>query len=95
MRFDFGHEFIIHNDNLQIIRLLNSEMVKIDTKLRHIDIAQCWLRQEIQNGHLNVEYLPTAQMVADGLTKLLPSQKHRIFIDQLGLVDLKEEIMKG
>ena len=95
MKFDLGHELIIHNDNLQTIRLLNSKMVKIDTKLRHINIAQCWLRQKMQNDHLNVEYLPTAQMMTDGFIKLFPPQKHRIFIGQLGLVDLKKEIMKA
>jgi hypothetical protein len=38
---------------------------------------------------LNVEYLPTAQMTADGMTKILPPQKHKEFIKQLGLVDTK------
>jgi hypothetical protein len=80
---------IIYNDNLQTIRLLTSEIAKIDTKLRHIDIAQCWLRESVQKGILNVAYLPTAQMIADGMTKLLPPQKHKEFIKQLGLVDTK------
>ncbi len=83
---------IIYNDNLQIIRLLISEIVKIDTKLRHIDIAQCWLRESIQRGILNVAYLPTAQMIADEMTKLLSSQKHKEFIKQLRLVNTKHLI---
>ena len=93
--FDSDHDLIIYNDNLQTIRLLNSEMVKVDTKLRHIDIAQCWLRQEVQNGRLNVEYLSTFQMIADGLIKLLSFQKHKVFIAQLELVNLKKEILKA
>ena len=31
-------------------------------------------------------------MVADGLTKLLPAQKHQIFIKQLRLIDLEDLI---
>ncbi len=31
---------IIYNDNLQIIRLLTSEIAKMNIKLRHVDIAQ-------------------------------------------------------
>lgn len=32
---------IIYNDNFQTIKLLLFEIAKIETKLRHIDIAQC------------------------------------------------------
>jgi hypothetical protein len=39
---------IIYNNNLQIIRLFISKIVKMNTRLRHVDIAQCWLRQSIQ-----------------------------------------------
>ncbi len=83
---------IIHNDNLQIIKLLILEIVEIDTKLRHIDIVQCWLRKSIQRDILNVFYLSTAQMIADDMTKLLPSQKHKEFIKQLGLVNTEHLI---
>jgi PBP1b-binding outer membrane lipoprotein LpoB len=36
-----------------------------------------------------VDYLPTAKMTADGMTKMLSPQKHKEFIKQLGLVDTK------
>jgi hypothetical protein len=87
LKFDPNQEIVIYNDNLQIIRLLISEILKTETKLRHVDIAQCWLRQSVQSGYLSVDYLSIAKMVADGLTKVLSSQKHREFINQLGLVD--------
>ena len=70
------------------------EIPRVETKLRHIDIAQCWLRQEVKNGHIHVGFVPTARMIADGLTKLLPPQKHAIFIKQLGLVDLGDDISR-
>jgi hypothetical protein len=80
---------IIYNDNLQIIRLLTSEIAKMDIKLRHVDIAQCWLRQSVQQGKIGVKYLSTAHMVADGMIKLLPSQRHKQFIQQLRLMNVK------
>lgn len=95
LMFKTGHILTINNDNLQTIRLMNSEIPRLETKLRHVDISQCWLRQEVQRGHINVDFIPTAKMVADGLTKLLPPQKHQTFIKQLGLKDLKEEILKS
>jgi hypothetical protein len=89
MKFDPGHDLVILNDNLQTIRLMNSKIARIDTKLKHIDISQCWLRQMIQSGHIKVDYLPTNQMIADGMIKLLPSQKQKDFIKHLGMVNVK------
>ena len=94
MKFDSNHELIIFNDNLQTIRLLNSEIAKIEIKLKHINITQCWLRQKVQNGHLIIDYVPIAQMMADGLTKILSFQKNKIFINQLGLIDCKKAIVR-
>ena len=39
-----------------------------------------------------VDYLPTAKMIADDLIKLLLSQKHQIFIQQLELINMKNLI---
>jgi hypothetical protein len=92
LKFDYDHTVKIFNDNKQTIRLLTSEQPKISTKLLHVDVAQLWLRQSVQLGHLNVSYLPTNQMTADGLTKSLPPQKHRAFVKMLGLVDVSRLI---
>jgi hypothetical protein len=37
-----------------------------------------------------MNYLPTAQMTADDMTKMLSLQKHKEFMKQLGLVDIKK-----
>jgi nucleoside diphosphate kinase len=89
LRFDLDQKMIIYNDNLQIIRLLISKIVKMNTKLRHVDIAQCWLRQSIQLEKIDVEYLSTAHMMIDEMIKLLFSQRHKQFIDQLRLMNVK------
>jgi len=65
--------------------------MKLDTKLKHVDVHQLWLRQEVEAGRIHVNWVPTAQMPADGLTKILPPQKHENFVAQLGLVRLTEE----
>ena len=68
--------------------------MKLDTKLRHVDIHQHWLRQEVQNGQINVSWVPTNEMPADGLTKHLPRQKHEAFLKQLNLVDITDRLAK-
>jgi hypothetical protein len=59
-------------------------------KLRHVDIAHCWLRQSIQKELIDVKYILTAHMMIDEMIKLLPSQKHKHFIQQLRLMNVKD-----
>jgi hypothetical protein len=87
LKFDSNQKIVIYNDNLQTIRLFVSEILKIETKFRHVDIAQCWLRQSVQSDYFSMNYLFIAKMIANELTKILSSQKHRKFINQLRLVD--------
>jgi hypothetical protein len=92
LKFNFNQKIMIYNDNLQIIRFFISKILKTETKLRHVDIAQCWLRQSIQSDYFLMNYLSIAKMIANELTKILSSQKHREFINQWKLVDVKHLI---
>lgn len=40
-------------------------------------------------GDFQISYTPTTEIVADGLTKILPGQKFKHFIEQLTLVNIK------
>jgi hypothetical protein len=88
-KFDSNQKIMIYNDNLQTIRLFISEILKIETKLRHVDIAQCWLRQLIQSNYFSMDYIFIAKIIMNELTKILSLQKHRKFINQLKFVDAK------
>ncbi len=87
LKFDSNQKIMIYNDNLQIIRFFISKILKTETKLQHVDIAQCWLKQSVQNDYFSMNYLFIAKMITNELTKILSSQKHREFINQLRLVD--------
>jgi hypothetical protein len=88
LKFDSNQKIMIYNDNLQIIRLFISKILKIETKLRHVDIAQCWLKQSVQSYYFSMNYLFIAKMITNKLTKILSLQKHREFINQLKFVDV-------
>ena len=92
MRFHLNEKLNIWCDNLQTIRLVNSELPRLRTALRHVDIHNNWARQEVQNKTFTVNYLETDKMPADGLTKALPKTKFRLFVKQLGLVEVPEPI---
>jgi hypothetical protein len=81
-------------DNTQTIRLVNEDVAKLQTKLRHVDIHHHWLRQEVTRKMIKVEYIPSDKMIADGFTKSLPANKWASFLDQLGLVERKEAPLK-
>jgi hypothetical protein len=81
-------------DNTQTIRLVNEDVAKLQTKLRHVDIHHHWLRQEVTRKMIKVEYIPSDNIIADGFTKALPANKWASFLDQLGLVERKEAPLK-
>jgi hypothetical protein len=61
-------------------------------RLRHVDIHQHWLRQEVEARRIELKWIPTADMPADGLTKGLTKQKNDRFIEQLNLVDISTRL---
>ena len=42
----------IQCDNKQTIRLVNEEISRLHTKLRHVDIHNHWIRQEVTEGRI-------------------------------------------
>lgn len=82
----------IECDNTNTINLINKETATLQTKLRHVDIHNHWLRQERARGKIRVEYVPTKEMVADGLTKALNADNHQKFVKMLKLVGIKSLI---
>lgn len=88
IEFNPEHDLSIKCDNAQTIDLLEKEDPQLRTKLRHVDIHHHWLRQEVQARRIAVNWVATAKMPADGLTKALPTQRHAEFIHMLGLVNL-------
>jgi hypothetical protein len=94
IRFDPGHPVVLLCDNQQTISLLTKESPQLRTKLRHVDIHHHWLRQEVQAGRISIEWMKTSDMIADGLTKILPRQKHLEFLRMLGMEDIGH-LLKG
>jgi hypothetical protein len=79
-------------DNQQTVGIVTKEHNKLHTKVKHVDIHQLWIRQEVTASRINVKWVPTDRMPADGLTKILPKQKFTEFIRQLNLVDITERL---
>ena len=74
------------------LRLVTEESLKLVTKLRHVDIHSHWLRQEHAEKRVIFEWVPTKEMIADGLTKALPRQMYEEFVRQIRLNDISNRI---
>jgi len=75
----------IYGDNQSSLAL--AENPEYHQRTKHIDIKYHFIRQQVEKGTIHLSYVPTAQMVADGMTKPLLAVKHALFIQQLGLED--------
>ena len=45
---------------------------------KHIDTRRYFVRDAVLNGDITLVYIPTAQQLADGLTKPLPNATHQV-----------------
>jgi hypothetical protein len=77
------HPTILYGDNQSAIALTKDGSYHARTK--HIDIHYHFIRFAIANGSIHFLYCPTDDMVADTLTKALPSIKAKHFAFELGL----------
>jgi len=70
----------IYCDNTQTVGLVNKDIMRLQTRLRHVDIHNHWLRQEVQTKRIRVDYVPSGDMLADQ------------FIQQLRLIDVSDQL---
>ena len=83
---------VVECDNSQTLRLVKEEFMKLSIKLCHVDIHNHWLHQEYAEQQVLFEWTPTKNMIADGLTKMLPPQWHEAFIKLIKIDDITEWI---
>jgi hypothetical protein len=59
----------------------------LNERSKHIDICYHFVRDLAERGRLRVDYIPTANMVADGMTKPLERVAFERFKRQMGLAE--------
>ena len=80
----FSDPIPLHNDNQSAISLTRDHQYHARTK--HIDIRYHFIRWVVEDKKIKLIYCPTEDMVADVLTKALPSPKVKHFASALGLL---------
>ena len=87
IELDLGYTPEIECDNTQTIRVIKNPTSQFTSKLRHVDIHNHWLRQEVKNQSIIIKWVPSNKIIADGLTKALPPQRQKEFVRLLGIED--------
>jgi len=81
--YDISNQNIIYCDNQSAIALAHNPEHHARTK--HIDIQYHFVRNCVEDGTTRLEYCPTEDMVADGLTKALGPERHRRLTRLMGM----------
>ncbi|CAA7265258.1 unnamed protein product [Cyclocybe aegerita] len=76
----------LFSDNQSAIALAKDHQYHARTK--HINVWFHFIRWIVENGSIRLVYCPTDEMVADTLTKALPSPKVKHFVTELGLISV-------
>lgn len=63
------HSIQIYEDNQSTIKMIQND--KISQRTKHIDIKYFYVREQVTEERINIQYCPTAQMLADIMTKPL------------------------
>jgi hypothetical protein len=74
---------LLYADNQSAIAIIKNPGFNERTK--HIDTKYHFVRDAYKNGKLQLEYIPTADMTADILTKALPREAHWRHVKGMGL----------
>lgn len=67
----------------------NAYNPNLHARTKHTLLKFRYVREQVNEGLVDITYLDTKRMPADGLTKPLASQKHGAFLELLGFISLK------
>lgn len=76
----------VYSDDKIAIQIATNSVYRERTK--HIEINYHFIREKLQQGLINVNYLPTKEQPVDVLTKGLSRLQHSHLLSNLGVLDI-------
>ncbi len=73
----------LQGDNQGSIALVHNPVYHARTK--HFDIQHHYIRDKVATRRINLQYISTNEMIADGLTKALTHAKFHTFVKQMNM----------
>ncbi len=63
--------------------IISARTIGFNGRTRHVDVKLKFTRQECERGYIELQYVPTDQQLADGLTKRLRRNKNELMVSTL------------
>lgn len=73
---------VLNDDQACIASLMNGQF---KPSTQHVGVKYFWLHELVREGDVDIYYVRTDAMIADGLTKELERAKHQNFLNMLSL----------
>ena len=64
-----------------------AEKAQFSKKTKHIAIRYHYIRDLVKSGVIEMVFVPTAEMIADGLTKAVGTEKFKWFVQALNIAN--------
>ena len=77
----------LYRDNQGLLSLAKNP--EFHQRTKHIDVKHHFIREHITTGVIDLWYIASSEMAADGLTKPLTAAKHAKFVQQLRMKVVK------
>jgi len=74
-------------DNQRAIRLARNP--EFHQRTKHVQIKYHFIREQLKNGIIDLQYIGTENQLADILTKPLETNRFQSLRDQMGIIDVK------
>jgi hypothetical protein len=81
----------LYCDNEAAISLMKNPTAGVQGRSKHIDVQFRFLRERYQKKHMQVEYVPTNEQLADIFTKQLPTAVFQKLVKKIGVIAVPEE----
>ncbi|GJS23598.1 hypothetical protein Tco_0452230 [Tanacetum coccineum] len=92
---DYGFKFNkipLYCDNKSAIALCCNNVQH--SRAKHIDIHYCFIKEQVENGIVELYFVWTEYQLADIFTKSLPRERFNFLIDKLGMKSMSPESLK-
>ncbi|GJR16495.1 hypothetical protein Tco_0799147 [Tanacetum coccineum] len=92
---DYGFQFNkipLYCDNKSVIYLCCNSVQH--SRAKHIDIRYHFIKEQVENGIVELYFVRTEYQLADIFTKPLPRERFNFLIDKLGMKSMSPETLK-
>nr|GEU71158.1 copia protein [Tanacetum cinerariifolium]GEU71313.1 copia protein [Tanacetum cinerariifolium] len=92
---DYGfqfNKFSMYCDNKSAIALCCNNVQH--SRAKHIDVLYHFIKEQVENGIVELHFVRTEYQLADIITKPLPRERFNFLIDKLGMKSMSPDTLK-